>query len=195
MYSEYSNSELLDVIQGAMKELRRRRGSTMELGLEIIYGLSPSEMTKEQRKAGVEAIQAVRESQVTKIREEELRKAVKKHEQQEAAKKQIESWTKKKRIAGRIKEVVGSNFDLNVWSGGDKRVYIDGPNYKKVCFFVTGNRWNPPGTLELSNLDLDADQKKKLIDACHEVAEIWKSTKFSLDQAAAWQAPQPQEAA
>ena len=70
-------------------------------------------------------------------------------------------------------------------------VGVLGTNYKKATYYATGNKWNPPGKLELEKIDLTGDQQEQLIRVCRQAAELWKETRFDIDATVAWQAPPP----
>jgi hypothetical protein len=98
-------------------------------------------------------------------------------------------------------EVDGNTFahSINVWTGQDKRVYIDAipdaRNAWKICYYVTGNAYNPPGWLSITGsadgLELLAKAQKagpeqqQLQAFCGAVASHWNNVKSSSDVALA----------
>lgn len=148
MYTQHTDKELLSLIREIMKEVRKRRLSAQKKAALIIWGLEPEEITQEQEAAATEAISAVRAEQLKEISAEAQKKESRLQRENEAQRKQISNWLEKKAIAQKVKNILGEGWSLNVWDGSDKRVYLNGERRAKACYYVTGNRWTPPGYLE-----------------------------------------------
>ena len=161
LFETMSNEELLEAISDAMAEARRRRIS--HAAERAAFGITRKEIQKRREQAKE---QAYRE-------------------------KQIKNWTKKRELALLIQEALGKEWSLNVWNKDDKRVYIDGLGRRKIIYYCEGNYYNPPGKLEAQQIKLTKEQKEILLRACRKADEDWQSTRFSVDEAAAWKAPRP----
>jgi len=73
-------------------------------------------------------------------------------------------WQTKKWLALMVTTHIGAGYTLNVWRARDRdetRVYLEKPERRsrdtiKICLYVTGNRFKPPGTIDSSSSDADS---------------------------------------
>lgn len=73
-------------------------------------------------------------------------------------------WRIKKWLALMVTTHIGAGYTLNVWRARDRdeaRVYLEKQGRRsrdtiKICLYVTGNRFKPPGTIDSSSSDADS---------------------------------------
>jgi hypothetical protein len=175
-FSALTDDQLVELIKLSVAEAQQRNDATFRAAQSI--GLDAAERQR-IRQAAIEA-EAVQALAQERARERE-------QAAQEAKRlSEVERWQKRGELARPFVEALGKGWHLNVWEGSDKRVYVEqgeGRNSRaKLCYYVTGNGKNPPGTIEtegvMSYLKLDRE----------ELEELKVRLRPMLEQAACWSA-------
>lgn len=106
----------------------------------------------------------------------------------EARDKERRLWALKKGVALAVIPLLGAGMTVNAWIDGsskERRLFIGrGFGKNRVVFHITGNRRNPPGSIDLDD-DL-CPRRAEIVRLCAAIAAVWTQTKIDCDQAAAW---------
>lgn len=167
----------------------RLRERLAEIGLDdIVLPTESGEVTDEEREAA-----KIRADRAAKFAAEEKART-------DAADAERRRWAARKAVAlelARIFRAAGQSEDniraleVNLWQQSDaapeRRLYI-GFGYRRdvLTFFATGNRHNPPGSLDCTSKALGA-QRADILALCKSICALWpKTQKFELGLALAW---------
>lgn len=137
------------------------------------------------------AAAAIRSDEARRIAREAAEKLQREEEQKRAADvaaKERRMWALRKGSALAVLPIFGAKTQINVWNNDstkEKRVYIGGGfNANRVTYYVTGNKRNAPGSMDIDR-DL-RDRRDEIVALCKALAARWNAVKIDCDQAAAW---------
>lgn len=193
-FSALSDDQLVGLIRAACAEAVAR-GTVVASAARAAY-LSEAERAEIARAAADQEAEKIRREEAARlaretaerVRREEAQKAA-----NDAAAKERTAWARKKGIALEVERIFGATdemgtFVVNVWRDSrtqEQRVYLGhGYNSNRATYFVTGNRKNPPGTLEV-NTDLK-DKKAEIERLCKAIVSVWSVLKFEVRAALKW---------
>lgn len=194
-FSKLTDDQLLQLIQEALAEAVSR-GVTVATRVKDAY-VDAQEAAQIKAEAFRKAAELAEERERSRLKEQARREAlaaVAAQEQKDEIDKTKALWEKKKAIAIALEEWgLREDWQINIWSrGADRRVYVDGGGDHswawKICFYVSGNSYHPPGAIDVEGkklLDKDNpllkgeekwEEFKSFLAA---VAQKWQSLKVS----------------
>lgn len=193
-FSGLDNEQLLVLIKACLEEATKR-GVAMQRAAYAVY-LDAQEVARIQAEATARALEQQAELERQRIVKEAEKAAsakVEQQQQQTEAERIAANWKKRKAIGVALEKWgVTEDWQINVWSrGADVRVYVDGGgdcSYAwKMCFYVTGNAYHPPNSLEIeeaSKIDqsspLSSKEGRQIFKAfLSEVNKRWKGLKLT----------------
>lgn len=202
-FSILTNDQLVELIRAACAEAGSR-GNAVEAAARAAM-LSEAEKVQIAREAAEREAEKLRQAEAARIARdaaEQVRRQSTQEQETSAQDKQRRQWGMQKTLAEMARRLFGAGITLTVWNkDGDKRVYLDrevsasrrsSSSQVRVEYYLTGNRYNPPGTLKISGSDVaGTDEEKALaLILVQKAAKEWNSLgKMDCDQAASAQVP------
>lgn len=153
-FSGLDNNQLLELLKAAMAEATNRGLAMQRAAADTVT--DAEHVARIKAEATQRALAEAEERRLRNLEEAadlQAKAAVAKQEQQAKAQKIAESWAKQKAIAVALDMWgVKEDWQINLWNkGADERVYVDGGGDRtyvwKITFFVTGNDYEPPNTI------------------------------------------------
>jgi len=185
-FSILSDDQLVELVRAAC-------GEAVDRGAAVEAAARAAMLTQAER---AQIARGAAEREAERVRREEADRVARQaaaavREQAEAALRQAETekqqklWAKKKQLAQMVETTLGTGWKLNVWQrDGDKRVYLDGVvSTRKLCLYVTGNVYNPPGKLTQENFKLPATRLAEVRAILEKAARDWNTVGFECTDA------------
>lgn len=101
-------------------------------------------------------------------------------ELEKAAESEMRRWASRDATAAALLEAGIDDAEFTHWvsGSGERRIYVDLPSGRKIAFFVTGNRFQRPGSLDAGRWKGDAE---KLSGVCATLADKYTgSVRFTV---------------
>ena len=196
-FSNIKDDQLLQLIQQALAEAAKR-GVAMRTAIQDVI-LDEQEKARIRleatERAQAESVERQRQAEIKKIQEQA--EAAARQKELDAEQQKIKTlWGKQKAIGTALEEWgLTEDWQINLWSrGSDRRVYLDGGGTDrswawKICYYVTGNLYHPPGELTIEGKKalqqsdgnpLDTSESFEQLQAFfQEFVKRWSSLKLS----------------
>lgn len=163
-FSGLDNEQLLLLLKAAMAEAAERGLAMQRAASEAV--MDAQELARIKAEATEKAQVRAAELERQRIVEQAQRQAeasINQQRVQTEAEKIAAGWSKRKAIAVALQRWgMTEDWQINLWSrGADARVYVEGGGSAtaygwKMCLYITGNAYNPPGALDIDKRDLAA---------------------------------------
>lgn len=159
-FSGLDNEQLLLLLKAVMAEATERGLAMQRAASDVV--LDAQEVAHIKAEATQRATQAEAERQRQRIARDAARRAeaeIAQRQQDSEAQKIQSNWRKRKAIGVALEQWgVKEDWQINCWCrGADVRIYVDGGGERtyewKMCLYVTGNAYHPPGSLEVESVN------------------------------------------
>lgn len=187
--SDLSDREILQLIEECGDEIDRRSASLNANAAVSGRYLSAVERAKASHKAleyQKQQLQNAAIAEAERVSIEALRAAESERSALRAAEAERIRWATRKGIALAAQSVFDpdQSLQITVWVGpdGEKRIYVDHGygGVKLATYYATGNRKNPPGTLETSK------RRDERLAFCKALSAAYGAMKLNVETAAKW---------
>lgn len=193
-FSDLTDDQLMQLIRAACAEAVNR-GAACAQAAHGVY-LDAVEQARVAHAAAEREADRLRQAEVERIAREtseRMRRDAEGKKINDAASAEAKLWARRKGIAAALEAadypVAGDT--LTVWLSGstqEKRVFLQQGGYGGATFatlYVTGNRRNPPGTIEWSSRVVK-ECRPGIAAVLVAVAQEWNAIKVDLGKALAW---------